>query len=418
MQMSKRTFVIFFSLFFLTFGLISLQPLSAQLVIGQYEDEAPFGTWNIYGIPTAAGLAMGNAFYAYAQDASSALKNPALLRKLPSFALTVNFSLNSASFYKYGIVNTGILRFEEANSMGLYAADFAGLAVKLGSWSAGVSFGNLEYFDRPSTEAEATYQGMTYYTLDYDQSGDLKNLNVSLARNIIRGLSAGVGINYIFGSYSRDQTDNWLIEGISISDKKETDLSGFYINGGLYADISEDLAAAAVIRLPYTREGDSRSLVEYVSAATNTTITHYNSAKSTFKQPLLAGLGLLYRISSQVNLMGDISWINWEKYSVEYFEEERPRYFKNILKGGIGIEYREEFSLFKQRFLMPLRFGIEIDPQPMRDPNSAYTNFCFGFGLHKDRFKVDFGGSIGREGGSGNKLKAGKIVATVSYMIK
>lgn len=396
-------------------GMVFHQPLSAQLVLGQYEEEAPFGTWNINGIPTAAGTAMGNSFYTYAHDASSALKNPALLSELSSFAMTMNFSLNTASFYKYGLVNTGVIRFDEANAMGLYAVDFAGLAMRLGSWSAGVSYGNLEYFDRPAIKAEATYQGTTYYTLDYDQSGGLKNLNITLARKIFEGLSAGVGINYIFGNYSRNQTDNWLTDGITITDKKEMDLNGFYINGGLYADISTKLAAGAVVRFPYIRKAESRSFVEYVSTTTNTTITLDNHAKSKFKQPLLAGLGLLYRISSNVSLMSDISWINWEKYSVDYFEEEKARNFKNIIKGGIGAEYRGEISLFKKRFVMPIRFGIDIDPQPMRDPDSAYTNFCFGLGVHKNRFKVDLGASYGKESGSGDKLKAGKIVLTISY---
>ena len=416
--MIKRNFFLIFFIFLFTSGWIIHQPLSAQLVIGQYEDEAPFGTWNIYGIPTAAGTAMGNAFYAYAHDASSALKNPALLCQLPAYIFTVNYSLNSASFYKYGFINTGVISFEEAYSMKLFATDFAGLAIRLGILSAGVSYGNLEYFDRPAIKAEATYQGTTYYTLDYDQSGGLKNLNFTLACKIFGGLSAGAGVNYIFGDYSRNQTDDWLIDGITITDKKEMDITGFYINGGLYADISTKFAAAAVVRFPYTRKADSRSFVEYVSTTTSTTITHDNIAKSKFKQPLLAGLGLLYRISSKVNLISDVSWINWEKYSVNYFGEDKARNFKNIIKGGIGAEYRGEISLFKTRFLIPIRFGIDIDPQPMSEPDSAYTNFCFGLGLHKGKYKVDFGGSLGREGGSGDKLKAWKVLVTVSYVIE
>jgi long-subunit fatty acid transport protein len=85
-------------------------------------------------------------------------------------------------------------------------------------------------------------------------------------------------------------------------------------------------------------------LVEYISNSTNTTISFDNSAKSKFKQPLLAGFGLLYRISSKLRLASDISWVNWENYEVEYFGEQRSRNFKNIVKGGIGVEYRRELS--------------------------------------------------------------------------
>jgi len=416
--MFRRNLSLLFFLVLFFCGLVFQQPLSAQLVLGQYEDEAPFGTWNIYGIPTASGMALGNSFYTYAHDASSALENPALLQKLPSLTLTTNLSLNSASFYKFGLVNTGVLTTEKAAAMGLYAADFAGLAVRMGSWSAGLSFGNLEYFDRPTTRAEATYRSTTYYTLDYDQGGDLKNLNISLSRKIFNGLSAGIGFNYIFGNYSREQTDIWLQEGVTITDKKELDLSGFYLNSGIYLDLSSRLAAAAVIRLPYTRNAESRSLVEYISNSTNTTISFDNSAKSKFKQPLLAGFGLNYRISSELRLVSDIAWVNWENYGVDYFGEQRSRNFKNIIKGGIGIEYRSELSLFKQRFLLPLRLGVGIDPQPMREPNSVYTNICFGLGLHQNRFKVDLGASFGQENGSGNNLKAGKVMVTLSYIVE
>jgi hypothetical protein len=54
----------------------------------------------------------------------------------------------------------------------------------------------------------------------------------------------------------------------------------------------------------------------------------------------------------------------------------------------------------------------------MREPDYVYTNICFGLGLHQNRFKVDLGASLGQENGSGNKLKVGKVMVTLSYMVE
>jgi hypothetical protein len=71
-----------------------------QLVLGQYEDEAPVRTWNTLGIELAPSLACGGARTAAAWDASAALVNPALLCGLPKLTVTANGSRTSASMFR------------------------------------------------------------------------------------------------------------------------------------------------------------------------------------------------------------------------------------------------------------------------------------------------------------------------------
>ena len=64
----------------------------AQLVIGQYEDEAPLRTWNSFGLALASSLGRGETMFALADDCSAALSNPALLADLPRLTLSFNGS--------------------------------------------------------------------------------------------------------------------------------------------------------------------------------------------------------------------------------------------------------------------------------------------------------------------------------------
>jgi hypothetical protein len=66
-------------------------PVSAQLVLGQYEDEAPLGTWNIFGAPSAPSVGLGVSFVR-ATDPSISLTTPALLAGLPRFSIALSGS--------------------------------------------------------------------------------------------------------------------------------------------------------------------------------------------------------------------------------------------------------------------------------------------------------------------------------------
>ncbi len=75
-------------------------PASAQLVLGQYDDEAPLGTWNILGSPPAQAVGLGGAQLARAWDASVSLANPALLAALPKLSVSLSASYGRASLFR------------------------------------------------------------------------------------------------------------------------------------------------------------------------------------------------------------------------------------------------------------------------------------------------------------------------------
>ncbi len=402
---------------FLCFFVLFSIPVWAQLTIGQYEDEAPFRTWNTFGIPTASAVGMGETQFALVADSSATGINPARLTSLPKFSCSLNGSYTAASLDKYAIVNTGVLASEGNSAMGIYALDFAGATYAYKGWAVGISIGLLENYDRPSQKSDYVLGGEVLYLFEFKQTGLLRNYNLSLAREFGDWISFGIGMNYVVGSMEKTVVENMYYSGVTISDRKKHEFKGFYVNGGLAADVDEKLTIAAVFRTPYSKEAESESNLRYDSPQGNTDIRIDATAKNKYKQPLVLGIGVDYRFSPQLRVASDVSYFHWSSYSVTYFDEEIKREFKSIIKVSGGFEYMGSFRLFQQNIRMPIRVGLSYDPQPVKEPTTHYMYYTLGFGLYWQRLQLDAGAMFGNEKGSGRDLYGRKIAITLSYFL-
>lgn len=389
----------------------------AQLILGQYEDEAPLRTWNTLGFSSAAAAGMGDTRFAHAYDCSAALINPALLTKLPFLSVTTNASYTAAQLFKYALFNTGVLFTEDNNTLGIYSFDFGGISVNYSGWGLGISYSFSEYYDRPATNFEYFSQDRLTYTLDFYQEGTLSNLNLSVSRQFGQRFAAGIGINLVRGTFDKMWEERRLDSDTTIVDQKSHDFSGLYLNGGLFFDVSEDLTIGAIFRSPFSKGAESDSLSRSQTPFTNTDIQIKVSADSSFDQPLVLGAGFSYKISKKFRAAADLSYFNWADYKVDYFGEELDRNFKNIVKINFGIEYMNAVSLFGTEFRNPVWIGLNLDPQPMQEPNSRYTYLSFGSGMHFKHFSLDLSTDYGWERGSGDDLLAQRIIVTLSFRL-
>lgn len=412
MKTFKLFFVALFSIWLLTFFPSSLW---SQLVLGQYEDEAPFRTWNTLGFTTAPSLGMGEVQFTLASDCSVALSNPALLSRLPAITITLNSSYNLASFFKYSVVNTGILISEKNISLGYYAFDFGGLSVRVKDWTFALSMALVESYDRPKTEGNYYSRGNLVYSLNFDQEGVLKNINFSIARRVFRGLTAGIGLNYVYGNLYKDFDERWLQDNIAITDNKSNEFQGFYLNGGLVWDYKDKLEVAVIFRTPYVKKSASESSLQYHASAADIKIEA--TANNEYKLPFVAGIGLSYEFSKVFRIASDVAFFKWSKYNVNYYDEELRRDFKDIIKISAGLEYISFLDIFNQKIATPFRIGINYDPQPMKELDSSYFYFSYGIGIHWGHFYLDAAASIGKERGSGNSLSARKIALSISIKL-
>ncbi len=387
------------------------------MILGQYEDEAPLRTWNTLGITTARSLGMGETQFTLGSDCAVSLTNPALLSRIPKITFTVNSSFNIAQLYRYSIVNTGPLYTRENLSLGLYAFDFAGASIRLKNWTLALSIGLLESYDRPRAQEEYDPGGIVLYRLRFDQEGNLKNINFSIARKLFGDVSVGIGLNYAYGHLEKDFSEHWTTSAIIITDNKSHKFKGFYINGGFVWELADKIDVAAVFRTPFVKKSDSKSILRYVSQLGDTDIITEASSRDEYKQPLVAGVGVSYKFSPKFRAASDFTFYNWSKYRVDYFEEQLERDLKDIIKVGAGIEHSSSRRIFGQEVNIPLRAGLIYDPQPMKEPDSSYFYFSLGAGIHWGKFLFDGAVMLGRESGSRNSLSASKVALSFSYRL-
>ncbi len=268
----------------------------------------------------------------------------------------------------------------------------------------------LESYARPS--ADVSY---STYTFTLEQSGNLKNINLSVARKVFNNLSVGIGLNYAYGYLEKEMVEERVTSDITQSDWKHHDFHAFYINGGLVLEMTKKIKMAAVFRTPFLKKSDSESLYRFHSPLTE--IRTEASEKSEYKQPLVAGLGVSFQYSPKLKATSDFTFYRWSRYRIIYFGEEgeQERNFKDVIKIGAGIEYMTSLRLFGAGINAPLRAGFSYDPQPMVEPNSSYTYFTFGTGLHWRKLSLDAGMLLGKERGSGDSLSAKKVTLSLSF---
>jgi len=399
--------------------LLLLFPCQArpQLVIGQYEDEAPVRTWNTLGVELAPSLACGGARTATAWDAAAALVNPALLCGLPKLTVTVGGSRTSASMFRYSILNTGVLSTRGNLTEGFTSLDFGGLSLRAGNWAFAFSAALLESYGRPSLDFRANSPAGPVYSIGTAQSGDLRNFNLSAARRLSRRLAAGLGINLVSGRLERTISENFIADGITIDDRKNQDFKGFFMNAGLSFLFSEHVSLAVAVRTPYARRSDSRSLLEYKVPTAGTDIRISASSEDEYRQPWAAGAGASWHPSEGLKISTDLWFFNWSSYSALYFGEEKERDFSDIFRFAAGLEYMSDYRLFGLAIRSPIRVGVSYDPQPMKAPRSAYATITFGTGIAFGRVRFDFAGAIGKESGSGHSLSARRGAVSLTYVI-
>jgi long-subunit fatty acid transport protein len=389
--------------------------MRAQLVLGQYEDEAPLGSWNVFGTPTAASLGLGGAQFARAWDGSVSLANPALLLTLPRLSASVSASYALASMYKYSLVNTGVVTSAGNLTAGVLGADYGGLAVHKGAWALSLAAAVTEGYGRPRI---AINDGG--YRLTLDQTGYLRVFHAAIARRLPAGLSVGVGMSYATGRLDRSivETTVDIVRTVTITDDKSETFRGLFFNGGLAWAATKRLTAALAARSPYVKKGAGRSLLRYEVPAEGTDIRIDAEATNTYRQPWIVGAGVSYRLSEAWSLAADAAWYGWSRYSVTYFDEPLERQFRNVVRAGGGVEFLAPASMFGRSASIPFRLGFSIDPQPMTTIHSSYRALTFGTGLHLGTLAVDLSTSIGREKGSGRSLANRKIVLSIRYIFK
>lgn len=392
-------------------------PLPGQVGPGQYEDEAPIRTWNQWGPLSASAAGLGGTRYARGGDYMAVLVNPALSCRHPDITFSLNGGVTNTEFRKFAFVNTGVIHSDETSNLAasIYALDFAGITINHKGWGLAVNISLLEDYTRPEVVVETEDRGSVYHRLDFFQEGQLRNLHFSLSRWITSRMAVGMGLNFISGNFERRWEEEYLISRVTITDLKQHEFSGTFFNGGVLFLPAENLSLAAVFRTPCTLKADSLSELSNLTAGAGSEIRIDVAEESRFQRPLILGAGLDWQILGPLNFSADVTYFGWSDYTADYFGESLFRDFKDVVRLSAGIEFRTLSSLFGRAFVFPMWLGFCRDPQPMREPDSAYSYLTFGTGIRGRSFHADLSTMLGFERGSGDDLKARKTILTIGF---
>jgi hypothetical protein len=378
----------------------------AQMTIGQYEEEAPLRTWNIAGFIPASGIGRAEIMTLIADSPAVAFNNPSLIAGLPRLSFYLNGSISRASLFRFGPVNTGVLKSSQNLWIRTMALDGAGLALKAGKWALSFGVAITEYYDRPSVLAESVSGGKTNYKINFSQEGFLRAYNLALARKLGRKLAIGLALNLSQGNLERKTEESWPLNQISILDKKDGSLKDQSVRFGFMAEISKSLKIAFALEPAHRLEKESHSLLEYSASTTGTKITIEDRASDFIQKPLQLSLAGSYLLGQQWLICAEVTFFNWSKYKLTWFSEQETRNFRDVLRLALALENLTSFRLFHQSFSLTTRLGLLVDPQPMKVPRSTYYSLGSGFSLGWKWFRLDFGASWGQEKGSGSSLES------------
>ncbi len=401
-------------LFLIISALPAVSSAQAPHVLGQYQDEVPLRSWNIFGPLTASQTAKGGTRYANAFDLSVSQTNPSQLSRLPQFTAVLSGSWMRAELFRYGPVNTGVLYGTGNLAVDTTLLEFGGLAVNYKGWGLAFTVSINELLERPPSGATIEELGVPVYTFAYVQEGYIRTFNLGLARQITPRLSIGIGLNHESGWLDRSTVEDILYSGITLSDTKELVIESYFLNAGVTFDATDSVTLAAVFRTPYTRKVEGTSSIRNITVP-STDIRIETAGESTYKQPLVVGLGADIALTERFHWAADASFFNWKSYKAVYFGEELDRCLKNVVTLHTGLEYAQPFRMFQQEFRLPLWLGFTYDPQPVACLDSTYTYVTGGLGLRHRHFHLEVGGMMGWERGTGDDLQVYRVSATAGF---
>jgi long-subunit fatty acid transport protein len=199
-----------------------------------------------------------------------------------------------------------------------------------------------------------------------------------------------------------------------ISDDRERSFAGWVPQAGLAWDVSPAWRIGASLRPAWTRRGASRARVEFRSGEIPGGIVEESEWDDALGQPWTLGLGSSLRPLPGLTLAADAVWFDWSGYVPSLHGEAPERGFRDVVRLAAGAEYLSSLRMFGLELGYPLRIGLVYDPQPMREPRSAYLDFTLGTGLEWQGLRLDLGVLAGRERGSGAGLTIRKVALGLS----
>lgn len=358
---------------------------------------------------------MANAFIAVSDDGTAASWNPAGLAQLrsPEFSLVTSYDwkgLASSGF----VSPDGLDTFSPTRlSYSTQSVDFASATVPLDLFSKPVTLQagwqriyDLTFHSQAAfSELALNPSGPQGFLInqDTDLDGNIHLYSLSGAIQLTKRTALGASINFWEGDWRvGTHVGESLVSGGAplfqfLDYRQQNHISGNNFDLGLllsYPKFSVGLVYHSPFYASYHFSTSVRSNIP-------SPLLGDSKEETELRFPKRLGLGVAWRPTDTWTVDLDIKYNQWRGMTVSGVPGEFPtlNFFdfqpagqtstRNTYSANLGAEY----LVVREKFVIPIRFGIAYEPQGGMDPTLKspvnYTTLAIGTGYNTNRFKLD-----------------------------
>ncbi len=368
-------------------------------------------SWNPVGSGARA-LGMGGAFIAIADDATAASWNPGGLiqLELPEISIVGNY------FYRIEDNSFGT----QPESSGKQDFDFTGLnylsaAYPFQAWGrnmvVSLNYQNLYDFTREWHFRENITSGTLNInqTVNYVSEGDVGAVGLAYSVQVSPRLSFGLTLNFWNDGLINNTWENRTTTagsgssagGPVTSNSNRLDkysFDGFNGNFGFLWQVTGQLTIGGVFKSPFRADVNHEyQSSTYLQVGALPPVISNTSAVEELKidMPMSYGLGAAYRFSDNFSMSLDIYQTRWDDFVMRTptGQELSPINGEPIstadLQATTQVRAGAEYLFIKDRYVIPLRGGVFMDPAPAKSSPDEFYGLSVGSGIVYGRYIFD-----------------------------
>ena len=370
-------------------------------------------SWNPVGSGARA-VGIGGAFIAIADDATAASWNPGGLIQLetPEFSIVGSyFSRTEDLSFGNAQEASGSQDVSNANLNYLSAAYPFNLFSR--NMIVSVNYQSLYDFTRewnfPLTIEGADRSGTQ--TLNSEQEGGLSAMGLAYCIQVSPQFSFGLTLNYWGNGLTNNESEQKITQTGSgslhgypfnfrydVTDKYT--FKGINANLGFLWNINGNITIGGVLKTPFSADLKRQITSSYSMVFPDAPDVNIDESTSTdedqeLDMPMSYGIGLSYRFSDRLTAAIDIYRTEWDDFVVRNSDGSVVSAVsgKPIGESDISatsqVRLGAEYLFIKDKYVIPLRGGMFVDPAPAEGSPDMFYGFTAGSGIAYGRFIFD-----------------------------
>ncbi len=400
----------------------------------------------------ARAMGMGGAFIGVADDATAASWNPAGLVQLEKPEVSVVYSFFDRRQSYSSDIHPEI---DTVNRMDAGGINYWSIAYpfELLKRNVVVSLNYQRLYDM-NKEVNFNYTwdlagDKLYDAIKFKQKGYLYALSPAMAVQVSPNFYLGATVNF-WGDYignngwesTYTSTKNGILPpgAVIMKSRVEKDVAFDGVNAhlGFLWNINKQLTLGGVYKTAFDAKLKSKTFElasqNWLDVPLYWEDSFHTSESITMQMPASYGLGLSYRHSDKWTISLDVYRTEWSDFLLKDSAGNKinPIDTKLISEGRLKdttqVRAGTEYLFIKDKYVIPVRFGLFYDPEPQTGYLDEYYGLSLGTGYARGRFAFDmayqyrFGSNVSSDipniAGRNVDIKQHTLMASVIYYFK